>query len=154
MLSQTGEYALRAVLFLADNRDQGWIPVDRIAEALKVPRNYLSKTLHVLAREGILVSSRGPHGGFRLASDPEDLRLLDVVDPFETLERRATCLLGRPQCNDLDPCPAHERWKAVAGRVASFFSETTVAQLLGENVAAKTGQEGKTVPDNVNRRRT
>lgn len=130
MLSRTGEYALRAVLFLADDREEEWTSVDRIAEALQVPRNYLSKTLHALTREGILASSRGPRGGFRLAVPPERLLLLQVVSPFESLGERRTCLLGRPRCSDRNPCPAHARWKAVAEEVADFFCGTTVKELL------------------------
>ena len=57
MLSRTAEYALRAVLFLADSGEPA--NVERIAERLRVPRNYLSKTLHRLAREGVLASTRG-----------------------------------------------------------------------------------------------
>lgn len=132
MLSRTGEYALRAVLFLADDRQEEWISVDRIAEGLGVPRNYLSKTLHILAREGILASSRGPHGGFRLAVPAERLPLLQVVSPFESLGERRTCLLGRPRCSDRNPCPAHARWKRVADEVTRFFGETTVGDLLAD----------------------
>ena len=66
MLSRTAEYALRAVLFLADRGEP--TNVDLIAERLGVPRNYLSKTLHRLAREGVLTSTRGQGGGFRLVN--------------------------------------------------------------------------------------
>ena len=132
MLSQTAEHALRAVLHLADRADQGPVPVDRIADALGIPRNYLSKTLHQLAREGILASTRGPHGGFELAVSAERLTLYRIVEPFDDLEERRTCLLGRPRCSDRDPCPAHARWKDVSDRVATFFRETTVAGLIRE----------------------
>lgn len=132
MLSQTAEHALRAVLHLADRAEEGPIPVERIADSLGIPRNYLSKTLHQLGRDGILASTRGPHGGFELNVPPGELTLYRVVRPFDDLEERRTCLLGRPQCSDRNPCPAHDRWKAVADRVAAFFRETTVATLLRE----------------------
>ena len=70
MLSQTAEYALRTVLYLADRGDGPSASADELARVLGVPRNYLSKTLHRLAREGILASARGRGGGFRLAADP------------------------------------------------------------------------------------
>ena len=60
MLSRTAEYALRAVLFLADRGEP--TNVELIAERLDVPRNYLSKILHRLAREGVLSSTRGQGG--------------------------------------------------------------------------------------------
>jgi Rrf2 family protein len=129
MLSQTAEYALRSVLFLAD---QEGVPanVEDIAEALGVPRNYLSKTLHRLASEGILHSTRGKGGGFRLGLDPEKLTLLRIVEPFGRMSGERRCLLGRPQCSDRNPCPAHNRWKTVSEQTARFFRETTVSDLV------------------------
>lgn len=131
MLSRTAEYALRAVLFLADSGKPA--NVDQIAERLRVPRNYLSKTLHRLAREGVLASTRGQRGGFRLARDPDRLSLLSVVEPFDPIRGERRCLLGRPQCSDANPCPAHAQWKAVSDEVAAFFREKTVGDLLRDN---------------------
>ena len=129
MLSQTAEYALRAVLFLAD---RGGVPasVDEIAASLGIPRNYLSKTLHRLAAEGVLASARGRGGGFRLAVDPRRLTLLRIVGPFDRLTGERRCLLGRPVCSDRGPCPAHHQWRTVSEQVAAFFRERTVADLL------------------------
>ena len=135
MLSQTAEYALRAVLFLADQNGAEPASVDLIAERLGVPRNYLSKILHRLAREGVLRSARGKGGGFRLARPPDRLTLLRVVGPFDGMTGQRRCLLGRPQCSDRNPCPAHDQWKAVSDRVSSFFRERTV----GDLIAGRTG---------------
>jgi Rrf2 family nitric oxide-sensitive transcriptional repressor len=131
VLSQTAEYALRAVLFLADRGDRP-ASVDEIATAVGVPRNYLSKTLHRLAQEGVLASARGKGGGFRLAVAPSRLRLLQVVHPFDAITAERRCLLGRPLCSDGNPCPAHHQWRAVSDRVAEFFRERTVADLVEE----------------------
>lgn len=131
MLSQTAEYALRAVLHLAREGSEGPVRVDDIARALDVPRNYLSKILHVLARAGLLASTRGPHGGFELASSPSELTLADVVEEFDALQERGACLLGRDRCDDRNPCPAHHRWTEVSETVLDFFRNTTVAELAG-----------------------
>ncbi|HEU4566083.1 MAG TPA: Rrf2 family transcriptional regulator [Gemmatimonadaceae bacterium] len=129
MLSQTAQYALRAVLHIAEHGAEHPVPVGDIAQALEVPRNYLSKTLHQLARAGVVVSTFGPGGGFRLASPPDALTLDVVVSPFDTAAERH-CLLGRARCHDSDPCPAHERWKTISLQIQEFFARTTVAQLL------------------------
>lgn len=129
-LSQTAEYALRAVLYLAEHGEARPVQVGQMAEALRIPRNYLSKILHLLARDGVLSSSRGKQGGFRLAIPPERLMLLRVVGPFDRFEARRACLLGRPQCSDRTACAAHTRWKDVSERLTMFFRETTVADLL------------------------
>lgn len=147
MLSQTAEYALRAVLFLADRG--GPATVDEIAERVEVPRNYLSKTLHRLAREGVLASSRGKGGGFRLAVDPHRLTLLRVVEPFHEVSAQRRCLLGRPQCNDRAPRPAHHQWRAAGERISEFFRERTVGDLVsGGSVARRRPEREAIVPQN------
>ena len=128
-LPQTAEYALRAVYHIAESDGDGPVRVADVAHALGVPRNYLSKTLHQLARAQVLHSTRGPRGGFRLAAPPEQITLADVVGPFLPAEGRA-CVLGRARCSDATPCAAHHRWKLVAERMRTFFGETTVADLV------------------------
>ena len=81
MLSQTAEYALRAVLHIAAVGTERPVAVGEIAQALDVPRNYLSKTLHQLVRAGILTSTRGPTGGFQLAMPAESLTLQRIASP-------------------------------------------------------------------------
>jgi Rrf2 family protein len=128
MLTQTAEYALRAVLFLGALPPDTLVRVNDIAEPLKIPRNYLSKVLYELARREILSSVRGPHGGFSLAQDPRTLTLSAVIEPFDPFEDR--CLLMRRDCSDSTPCIAHHQWKQVAGQVRGFFRNTTVAEML------------------------
>ncbi len=137
MLSQTAQYALRTVVLIASRPARDAVPVEEIAAELGVPRNYLSKTLHQLARAGVLSSTRGPGGGFRLAVPPARLRLLQVVEPFDDIGAGRRCLLGRPVCSDRTACRAHERWKAAGEAIAAFFRDTTVADLVdGKRKAA------------------
>jgi len=135
MLSQTAEYALRTVLYLAAAQRDTLFRVSEIAEDLDIPQNYLSKTLHLLARAGVLTSSRGKHGGFRLTKPPSKITLAEVVAPFDGPTGARICLLGRTACSDSDPCPAHGRWKVVSNEVSTFFRETKVSDLLESPVA-------------------
>jgi len=138
-LNGTSQYAIRAVLYIADHAQPGPVRVEDIAAGLHCPRNYLSKTLHVLAHAGILRSARGPKGGFQLADPPKGLVLARIVAPFEPATARR-CLIGRADCGGAHPCLAHDRWERVAAAVADFFSQTTVADLLAS------GSGGLTVP--------
>lgn len=129
MLSQTSQYALRSVLHLAGlPRGERAAAVD-LARTIGIPGNYLSKTMHQLARAGVVESTRGKGGGFVLARPARRITLAEVVAPFQDVGERA-CLLGRPTCSDARPCSAHAHWKRVAEQVAAFFSRTTVADLL------------------------
>jgi Rrf2 family protein len=129
MLSQTADYALRAVLYIAERGDDGPVRVGDMAHALHIPQNYLSKILHRLVRSGVLRSTRGKAGGFQLGVPADKLHLHAVVSRFDRIEQRRRCLLGRSQCSDHAACAAHARWREVADTVAAFFRETTVADL-------------------------
>jgi len=129
MLSQTAEYALRAVLHIAEHGVNRPVSVGDIAEALAVPRNYLSKTLHQLSRAGILSATFGPGGGFQLSTRAGALTLDRVIAPFDTSGERH-CLLGQARCRDSAPCAAHGRWKSISEQIHTFFATTTVADLL------------------------
>lgn len=138
ILSQTAVYALRATLCLAGIEPHARLRVDDIAERLDMPRNYLSKILHVLAREGVLDSTRGPHGGFALAKPARELTLAHIVEPFDQLPEEAPCLLGRPECTDADPCAAHAQWKGISNAIKDFFRRTSIADLSPDRLTALT----------------
>lgn len=130
MLSNTSQYALRAIIYLGEREGQGPVRVDEVAESLDVPRNYLSKILHALVKEGVLKSLRGPRGGFELARPARDITLLEVVSPFDDIEARRTCLLGRRECSDARPCAIHTLWRQTATEVASFFRDTRLRDVV------------------------
>lgn len=130
MLTDTAEYALRAVLFLARQKQGAHVSAAHVADELGLPRNYLSKVLRRLARRGLLESSRGPAGGFRLAVPADEMTLGAALEPFYDFSVDERCLLGHRRCSDRDPCVAHERWKRVAGEFREFFQETTVRELI------------------------
>ncbi len=134
MLSQTAEYALRAVLHLAEH-DEGPVRAGDMARALGIPPNYLSKTMNALVRAGVLTSGRGPAGGFRLARAADKVPLQEVVAPFDAVVHGRQCLLGRPTCTDRNPCAAHESWKKTSDAVNDFFRTTTVADLRKSSAA-------------------
>lgn len=130
VLTGTAQYALRAVLYVAKHGVDHPVRGQEVADALGLPRNYLSKTLHILAQGGILRSVRGPRGGFRLAGPASEFSLARVVSPIEDVAQ-PRCLLGRPSCSRDTACPVHARWEAHAVGVREFFQHTTIADLLG-----------------------
>lgn len=134
-LSRTAQQAIHAVVCIAGSAEDGPVRVDEIAAAIGCPRNYLSKTLHLLTRAGVLRSGRGPKGGFRLAAPAAQLTIAKIIAPFEPVTDRR-CLLGRAVCGDANPCAVHHRWKIISGSVDDYFRNTTVASLLVNNPRA------------------
>jgi Rrf2 family protein len=132
-LPQTTEYALRAVLFIAERHPHP-LRVHDVAEMVNAPENYLSKTLHQLTRAGVLVSTRGRLGGFRLAMEPSELTLERVIAVFNH-HGPQRCLLGHGACGQSPRCTVHARWKPVAQTLREFFGSTTIADLVDQDGA-------------------
>jgi len=130
MFSQTVEYALRAVVFLADRAPDA-CTTDQIAEATQVPKPYLSKVLQNLGRSDIVRSQRGIGGGITLVKTPEELTILEVVDAVEPIVRIETCPLGL-KSHGKHLCPLHRRMDDALAMVQHAFSETTLAEILAE----------------------
>jgi Rrf2 family protein len=130
MFSQTVEYALRAVIHLAHEAPEARTTA-QIAEATRVPKDYLSKILQGLAKKGILQTQRGVGGGVSLSKTPEELTILDVVNAVEPIERFHTCPLKLPN-HGKNLCPLHKRMDAAMALVEEAFRSSTLAEVLAD----------------------
>lgn len=130
MFSQTVEYALRAVAFLADRAPDA-CTTEQVAAATKVPKPYLVKVLQNLSRNGIVRSQRGIGGGVVLVKTPTELTILEVVNAVEPIVRIKTCPLGL-KSHGKNLCPLHRRMDDAMASVECAFQSTTLAELLAE----------------------
>lgn len=130
MLSQTTEYALRAVVHLAFHMPNART-TDEIATATQVPRAYLAKVLQALVRSGIVVSQRGVKGGVSLAKKPSELSILEVVNAVDPIQRIRECPLGLPS-HGVRLCPLHARMDKAIASVEEAFCNTTLQEVLDE----------------------
>lgn len=131
MLTLTSQYALRAMIYMTQHSDDWPIPGRVIAEETKIPPKYLSKVLGDLVRSGVLTSTRGKAGGFKMRKRPNRTRLYDVLAPFEQFQHR-TCPFGNKRCSDSNPCLAHDRWKQVVQAELDFLQDTTISEISVE----------------------
>lgn len=130
MLSQTVEYALRAMVYLAGCNAEPQ-PTEQIAEKTKVPAPYLAKVLQNLTRKGLVRSQRGVRGGFLLAQSPEAITILDVVNAVEPIQRIKTCPLEL-KSHGVRLCPLHFRMDRALAMVEDAFRQSTLAEILAE----------------------
>ncbi|MCE9548595.1 MAG: Rrf2 family transcriptional regulator [Planctomycetia bacterium] len=130
MFSQTVEYALRAVVHLAD-RSPAPQTTDQIAAATLVPKAYLSKVIQGLCRAKIVQSKRGVGGGVALVKSPSELTILDVVNAVEPIVRIRHCPLGL-KTHGVRLCPLHKRMDNALASVEDAFRQTTLAEVLAE----------------------
>ena len=119
MISQTAEYALRAVVYLASQADEART-VQQIAAATRVPTGYLAKVMQSLSRAGLVQSWRGAAGGFSLTHAPEEVSVLDVINVVEPVRRFPECPLGLPgHAGKL--CPLHQQLDDAARQLEAAF---------------------------------
>lgn len=130
MLSQTAEYALRTVVFLATLRDRP-ATTKQIAAATRVPEGYLAKILQSLARARLVRSQRGLHGGSVLTRDAKEITVLDVVTAIAPLPRITRCPLGLAS-HGTTLCALHRRLDDAVALVEEAFRASTIADLLAE----------------------
>ena len=135
MISQTAEYALRAIIFLAGDPESP-STTRQIAEGTRVPPPYLSKVLQGLARAGLVHPQRGLHGGFRLRKPPERITIYEVIQSVDPFKRIRECPLGI-EAHGVNLCPLHRRLDDAMETVEQSFRESTVAELLAEPSRSK-----------------
>ena len=130
MFSQTAEYALRVVAYLAVAGGQA-ATTRKIAVGTRVPEGYLAKVLQSLSRAGIVRSQRGPNGGSVLARPASDVTIYDVVQAVDPIRRITACPLGL-ESHGAQLCPVHRRLDDALALVERAFRESTIASLLAE----------------------
>ena len=129
VISQTVQYAIQSLVYLAAHPDQQPILGHEIAEAVGIPANYLSKIMHTLGKSGIIEAKRGRTGGYRFERDPDEIPLMEVYGAFDDPNALDQCFLGRPECSDEDPCAAHDAWGPIAEELRAFLNGTTIGDL-------------------------
>ncbi|MFN0134305.1 MAG: Rrf2 family transcriptional regulator [Phycisphaerales bacterium] len=130
MFSQTAEYAMRAMAYLALTPNE-LLPTSVLAKHTKVPLNYLAKVLQQLGNARLIVGRRGVGGGYRLARPAKDIRLLEVINAVTTVARITTCPLGI-STHGTNLCPLHRKADEAAAAVIRVFDGTTLLDLISQ----------------------
>ncbi|MGP1310284.1 MAG: RrF2 family transcriptional regulator [Phycisphaerales bacterium] len=130
MLSQTCEYALRAVACLAQ-RPGEFVTASDLADATSVPSDYLSKVLQQLAGADVVQGRRGVGGGYRLARKPEDITFYDIVEAMGIINRLRACPTHGDEAKGL--CPLHKTVDQALEAAENVFRAKTLADLISED---------------------
>ena len=129
--SKSFGYALRGILYIAlICKDNKRIQVDEIARELNVPKHFLSKILNKIVKNGILNSTKGPHGGFSLNKNTLSTFLYDLIVITKGETHFDACVLGFKKCNPAHPCPLHDKMQSSRNEVYLLFTTTTIGNLL------------------------
>jgi len=137
MLSNTCKYAVRALIYLGKHSQDGAkIGIRKISSDLLIPTPFLGKILQNLVKQKILVSTKGPNGGFGLGRKTSDISLYDIVRIVDGEDFFRNCLIGLQPCTthaaEERPCPVHSRFGPIRAQLLLFYQETTIAGILGD----------------------
>ena len=141
-ISQKLEYAMRAMIELAQRRDEGvLVPAREIAERQQIPLRFLEQQLGALSKAGLVESFRGAGGGCKLAREPEAITVAQIADAIEGQMFPVFCLEPSDHtCFQDSKCGLQGFWGDVARAVAKVFDETTVADLAARHQQMTPGQ--------------
>jgi len=137
MLSNTCKYAIRALIYLGKYSEDGTrIGIKKISTDLLIPTPFLGKILQNLVKQKILVSTKGPNGGFGLGKKTQEISLYDIVKIVDGEDFFKNCLIGTKPCalhaiND-KPCPVHKRFGSIREDLCTFYEETSIAAILAD----------------------
>jgi Rrf2 family iron-sulfur cluster assembly transcriptional regulator len=132
LFSRQCEYALQAVMYLALKPEREMTSIRELTKKIQIPYHFLAKILQDLAYKGLLVSQKGPTGGFGLAKSPKEITLFDIVEAIDGTGFTTDCVLGFPECSGKNPCAVHEKWGAMREELRSVLVNKNVAQMAKE----------------------
>ncbi|MFW6083980.1 MAG: RrF2 family transcriptional regulator [Gemmatimonadota bacterium] len=127
--SSACEYAIRAATHLALRSPGEFVRASDISDAEEIPAPFLSSVLQRLVAFGLLDSTRGPGGGYRLARAPENISLRDIKEAIDGLADLEACALGLGACSDDRTCPLHESWQPIRERIRAYLADTTLDRM-------------------------
>ena len=137
-ISTRGRYALRMMLDLAENQGSGVVALKDIAQRQDISKKYLEQIIPVLNRAGLLQTSRGFQGGYRLAKAPEDYTVGSILKLTEGGLTAVSCTSEGPAaCSRSSCCETRPMWDKLDKMIDDFFESITLADLLKESDSGK-----------------
>jgi Rrf2 family iron-sulfur cluster assembly transcriptional regulator len=128
-LTRRGDYGIRAMIAIARAPRAEPISTPRIAESMAIPLCFLPQVMAELVRAGLVRSTGGRRGGYRLGRDAEAISLLEVIEALEGDARRRQCVLRSAPCGHDGQCDAHDVFAAAQDALLEHFSAASVSDL-------------------------
>ncbi|MEO8766405.1 MAG: Rrf2 family transcriptional regulator [Ginsengibacter sp.] len=129
MFSKTCEYAIRAMIFIAQKSKTGRkVGIKEIANAIDAPEYFIAKILQELGRKGLVQSLKGPTGGFYLEKEPSKCSLADIVKAIDGDNLFNGCGLGLKNCSEIRPCPIHNEFKIVRDEIHNMLKNARIGE--------------------------
>jgi len=128
-ITQTADYAVRTVVYLATHGGDGPVAAAAIAKEMTIPGDYISKVIQALSRAGLVESVPGRNGGARLARSPSDLSMLEIIEAVDGPVALTRCVIRPGACPRDRYCVVHKFWKKAQRGLVGLLSETKIADI-------------------------
>lgn len=136
-VSTKGRYALRMLLDLARHQQDGYIALKDIALRQQISKKYLEQIVIALNQKHLLLSSRGFQGGYRLAREPKDITVLEVLEATEDTVAPVACLKTEPNtCPRRFSCDTLALWEGLYGAIQTYLASQSLQDLLDHDPGA------------------
>lgn len=143
LVSQTAEYALRAMAYLANLPEGEGARAQDVSAATHIPIHYAAKVLRKLANSGLLIGQKGHGGGFRLARPPNEIAFGDVLAAANEEIERDVCAFGWGKCNSQNPCPLHPAVSELRMAASTWAKARTLADVQSQGMPKLTRKKGQ-----------
>ena len=131
-ITRQADYAVRAIMYLAQIGSDEKAATSKIAEDQDIPLSFLAKIIAQLSVAGLLQTMRGARGGVTLARSPEEITLLEVVEAIDGPIQLNECVHGSHQC-PLEDCPLQKVWFDAQADLVSRLKTTNFGQFIDGN---------------------
>jgi Rrf2 family protein len=129
LISQTAEYAIRAMSAIATLPKEIKIRAVDLGRAIGIPAPYLSKILRQLVLAELLVSQKGQGGGFSLARPAAEIPFIDILKAIDAYPTERRCAYGWGSCERSSPCPLHRSWSRLNRQLRGWADEANLAEV-------------------------
>ena len=147
-LTTKGRYAVTAMLDLAIHHDVGPVTLAHIAKRQGISLSYLEQLFAQLRKRGLVRSSRGPGGGYRLGRPAADIAVVDVIGAVDESVDATRCG-GMENCQGDARCLTHDLWHDLSRQIHEFLGGIDLAQLVERRRVREVSDRQDQVPVNV-----
>jgi Rrf2 family protein len=127
MFSKACEYGIRGMLYIARKSREGVrVGIREISQAIDSPEPFLAKILQDLSRKGLVLSVKGPNGGFFMDVKHLKVSLAEIVTAIDGDQLFNGCGLGLKACNERKPCPIHYEFKEIRTNLKRMLQSTAL----------------------------
>ena len=139
MFSKSCEYAIKAAIHICiETKDGSRVGIKQIAAEIDSPEAFTAKILQTLVRQGIILSSKGPGGGFYIDSEAEAIPVIKIIEAMDGKHAFERCGLGLKECSEDHPCPIHNEFKSYSQRLKNLLMTKSVQDLAMSIVSGRT----------------